>query len=308
MVFADIPGRTKKTEPIMLQQYVTFNPFRSIGIPSARYIKPEEMFGRLRELGTAERILFPRSWQVNALAYALKKKIFPSLATYHLGYDKIEMTRGFMALCPSMVPKTGFYLNTAVAFDTLADTFGLPFVCKEPRSSSGLGVFLIKTKEEFQLYAKDNPTLYVQEYLEMDRDLRVVIIGEEVVSTYWRVKSPGDFHNNISRGGRIERTNIPERVVWEVAGVAQALGIDYAGFDIAITNSGAFLLEFNVFFGTQGVQRSSSELGKIVHKHLQSDALDTLYKTGTLSCEPRSVSVPSEHCLEKAEINFWDRF
>lgn len=254
----------------MFQQYVTFNPLRSLGIPLVKYIKPEEMFGRLPELQTAHRILFPQSWQVNALAYALKKRIFPSLPTYHLGYDKIEMTRAFTALCPSKVPKTGIYSNGAVGFETLADEFGLPFVCKEPRSSSGLGVFLIRCSEDFNWYAKGNPTLYVQEYLEIDRDLRVVVIGEEVVSTYWRIKSPGAFHNNISRGGRVERTNIPENVVSEVAAVARALGIDYAGFDVAMTPSGTFLLEFNLFFGTRGIQQSSPELGKIVHRYLQS--------------------------------------
>lgn len=253
----------------MAGHYITFNPFRSIGVPFVKYVKPDDLFGCLRELDSAELILFPQSWQVNVLAYAMKKKIFPSLSSYHLGYDKIEMTRAFMALCPSKVPKTGIYSNTAIGFERLAADFGLPFVCKVPRSSSGMGVFLIRSGEDFIEYIKDNPVVYVQEYLEIDRDLRVVVVGEQVVGAYWRVKPPGAFHNNISRGGMIDRMNIPAKVVEEVAVIAKALGVDYAGFDVAVTRSGTFLLEFNVFFGTRGIQLSSPELGKIIYRYLQ---------------------------------------
>jgi ribosomal protein S6--L-glutamate ligase len=33
-------------------------------------------------------VLFPEYWQINPLVYALKKRIFPSVPTYHLGHDK----------------------------------------------------------------------------------------------------------------------------------------------------------------------------------------------------------------------------
>lgn len=254
----------------MTHDYISFNPFRSIGIPSVKHLKPENMYARLSDIQQAEYILFPEYWQVNALVYALKKKIFPSISSYHLGHDKVEMTRSLMAFCPVNVLDTGIYSSASIEFDVLADRFGVPFVCKEIRSSCGLGVFLIQSKEEFCNFARQNPVVYAQKYLEMDRDMRIVIIGNQVVAAYWKIRAPGSFHNNVARGGHIDRTNIPAQVVDVISGVALALDIDHAGFDVAISEEGIFLLEFNLFFGTKGILETSSLLGSLIHHYLQS--------------------------------------
>jgi ribosomal protein S6--L-glutamate ligase len=85
---------------------IAFDALRCLDIPGTRYIKPELMFRHKDEIKQADRVLFPEYWQVNSLAYSLQKRIFPSLGSYHLGHDKIEMTRAFWALCPEHVPHT----------------------------------------------------------------------------------------------------------------------------------------------------------------------------------------------------------
>ncbi|HCY85565.1 MAG TPA: hypothetical protein DHV36_10560 [Desulfobacteraceae bacterium] len=226
------------------------------------------MFKHLLEIQSAQKILFPEYWQVNSLIYGLNKPVFPSAATHHLGHNKVEMTRGFMAACPELTPRTGIYHAETVSFQHLADTFGLPFVCKEIRSASGLGVFLISTEADFNEYLRSNTVVYVQEYLDIDRDLRIVVIGNQVVSAYWRVGATQGFHNNVSRGGRIDRNDIPEFAVQKVLQAARDLNIDYAGFDAAITPEGIYLLEFNLQFGTSGIPYSSVELGRFIHEYL----------------------------------------
>ena len=260
-------------ETIVTYQYISFNPGRSMGVPSVRYIKPEDMFRHTDAIKEAKAVLFPEYWQVNALVHALKANIFPSVATYQLGHDKVEMTRGFLAACPLMVPKTGIYSNASIDFDTMAELFGLPFVCKEVRSSSGLGVFLIDHAEEFNAYIKDNPVVYIQEYLEIDRDLRIVVIGDQVLSAYWRMQAPGCFHNNVARGGRVDKTDIPELVLRQVLEVARELNINHAGFDVAVTPLGNYLLEFNPFFGTRGIAQNPLEMGQLIHQYLNAQFL-----------------------------------
>ncbi|WDP93246.1 MAG: ATP-grasp domain-containing protein [Desulfobacter sp.] len=237
------------------------------------------MFDCLHEIKQAEVVLFPEYWQVNSLVYALKKKIFPSIAAYHLGHDKVEMTRSFQALCPEHVLKTGIHRLENTGFDELADRFGMPFVCKEIHSSSGLGVFLIKSREDFNYYAKTNPTIYVQEYIPLERDLRIVVIGDRVVSAYWRVGGMDSFHNNISRGGKICRESVPKDIVDKVLTIAQGLGINYAGFDVALTDWGMFLLEFNLYFGTQGIPMNSFEIGQIIQHYLASESVEANLET-----------------------------
>ena len=253
----------------MNYRYLSFNPHRTIGIPEVTYIKPESMYRFIKEIHGAHKILFPEYWQVNTLIYAFKKEIFPSVATYHLGHDKIEMTRSIQACFPDLIPKTGIYAGASAHFDELADGFDLPFVCKEVRSSSGFGVFLIKTKDEFRIFKQNNPIVYVQEYIRIDRDLRIVVIGDKVVDSYWRIKAPGCFHNNLARGATISRNGIPQDAIDEVMGISSFLNINYAGFDIAVTETGLKIFEFNLYFGTKGVRLNSTEIGKRIGRYLQ---------------------------------------
>lgn len=265
-------------------QYVSFNPHRSIGIPAVRYIKPESMYRFVREIHAAQTILFPEYWQVNTLIYGLKKQVFPSPATYHLGHDKIEMTRAVMACFPEYIPKTEIRSSENAHFEDLADEFGLPFVCKEVRNSSGFGVFLIHTKEEFTVYKQDNSIVYVQEYIEIDRDLRVVVIGDGVVDAYWRIKETGCFHCNLARGAGLSRDNIPGHIIDEVMRIALFLKVDYAGFDVVPTSNGFKMFEFNLYFGTKGVRLTSVEMGRQIHRYIEQQAAGTDFIAGQIRC------------------------
>lgn len=236
----------------MLMRLVTFDPFRTLGLPGVRYIKPELMHQHLDTLRDADWLLFPGYWQLNTLLYVLKKNIFPSPVSYHLGYDKVEMTRAFQAACPAHVPHTEILANSPDNVRDILHRWPLPFVAKQIRASQGLGVFLIESAGQFEQYAAENEVLYVQERLPIERDLRIVVVGREIVAAYWR---EGDgFHNNVARGGNINRTlPIPPHAIDFVLTLAQYLNIDYAGFDVAMVNGQPMLLEFNRLFGQQGV-------------------------------------------------------
>lgn len=248
---------------------ISFNAFRTLDFAQVRYIKPELFFGQLDAVREADWILFPEYWQVNALVYGLKKRIFPSAASYHLGHDKVEMTRAFWSVCPEHVPWTEIRASTDANVGEILDWFGFPFVAKEARSSMGAGVHLIENRTAFLDYARQNAVLYVQEYLDIKRDMRIVFVGDRVVDAYWRVAGEGGFHNNVARGGSILREPVPEAAVALVERVARTLGIDHAGFDIALTDGRLYLLEFNVLFGNQGLSAAGRRLGKHVLKYLQ---------------------------------------
>lgn len=83
---------------------VSFNPFRTIGMPGVRYVKPEHMFKDVDIIKEADVVLFPETWQVPALVYGLKKKIFPSIETLQLGFSKVEMTRCPLDSCQKLRP------------------------------------------------------------------------------------------------------------------------------------------------------------------------------------------------------------
>ncbi len=252
----------------MTGRLVSFDPLRSLYIPGVTPIKPEHWLSRLDIVQAADWILFPEYWQVNALVYGLKKKIFPSISSFHLGHDKVEMTRVFQAVCPENTPFTQILAQTETAIETILDGFCFPFVAKEVRNSMGQGVFLIETRKDFLEYAKNNTVLYVQEYLPINRDLRLVLVGNKVVAGYWRIAAPGRFHNNVSCGGSVSFENIPEGAIRLVESFAGATGINHAGFDVAEVHGHFYFLEFNTRFGTRALIDRGIQLNPYILSYL----------------------------------------
>lgn len=247
---------------------VTFDPFRTLGIPGVKYIKPELYQAHLPEIRAADWLLFPEYWQVNALIYAHRRRIFPSPASYHLGHDKVQMTRALEARWPKHVPATLIRPSTPRDADEILDRLGLPLVAKDVRSSEGRGVVLIGSEAEWRAYCAGRSVLYAQEYLPIDRDLRVVVIGRDVVASYWRLQPPGGFLNNLAAGGTLSFEPAPTAALRLVTRIARALRIDHAGFDVAMVGRRPYVLEFNRLFGNAGLREQGIRPGELVHRYL----------------------------------------
>jgi ribosomal protein S6--L-glutamate ligase len=247
---------------------ISFDAFRGMHIPGIRTFKPEDWFARKNEVRESDWILFPAYWQVNTLVYGWKKKIFPSINSYHLGHNKIEMIRAFNAVRPDNTPFTRILPATDRAREQILDEFNFPFVAKDVLSSMGQGVYLIRNAKDFQAYARERETYYVQEYLPIQRDLRIIYVGESLVLGYWRTAPAGAFHNNISQGGTISYADVPQEALDLVAETAQAMGIDHAGFDVAEVDGQFYFLEFNVFFGGEALHRQGISLAPRIYNYL----------------------------------------
>ncbi|PWG63854.1 ATP-grasp domain-containing protein [Spiribacter halobius] len=249
---------------------ITFDPFRSLGLP-ARYIHPERWLEHREALAHADGVLFPEYWQVNALVHGLGARIFPSAASYRLGHDKIEMTRALQAAFPDHVPETLILPSTPAALELALDRLGLPLVAKQPRASQGAGVALVETAAGLRRWAEREPVLYLQECLPAERDLRVVWVGDAVVTAYWRQGPEGCFHNNVARGGEVSFDDVPHAALGLVGRIARHFGIDHAGFDLMLVGGHAYMLEFNVLFGHDALQQAGIRLSDPIRAWLERD-------------------------------------
>ncbi len=249
---------------------VSFNAFRTIGMPGVHYIKPDLMFKEIDAIRKADIILFPETWQVPALVYGWKKKIFPSIESMQLGFSKTEMTRALWAVAPENVPYTEILASTPTNIAMILDTFPFPFVAKEIRNSMGRGTFLIESEQQFMEYAKKNDVLYVQEHLENDgKDMRICVIGDEVFASYWRVGMEGEFLHNLAQGGKLCYDFVPPEASELVLRVARELNINHAGFDVMISEGKFYILEFNILFGNQGLQKAGVSLEQTIYQYVR---------------------------------------
>lgn len=247
---------------------LSFDPYRTLGMPAVTYLKPEQMLSQREQVLGADVVLFPQTWQLNVLCYAWRRRVFPSPATYDLGYDKVEMTRAFEALFPRHVPRTLIVPATESGIRRVLEELGLPVVVKEPRNSMGRGVALVETMAELRAWTERVPVLYAQEYLPAEADLRVVWVGDRVLSAYWRRGGDG-FHHNVACGGEADFDRIPLPALVLVRDVANALGIDHAGFDLIVDGDHVWLLEFNVLFGNEALNRCGIGVAPAIHDYLE---------------------------------------
>lgn len=256
-------------QPVSLSmKLISFDALRTLKFPPHSYIKPELFFRHKEEIQAADWVLFPEYWQLNPLVYGLKARIFPSLSSYLIGHNKVEMTRVFETIVPAHVPFTLIHGNHPDRAEEIWDAMPLPFVAKIPKASMGEGVFLIENRADWNSYCKKTDVLYAQEYLPIDRDLRLVVIGDKVVGGYWRIQSDNGFHNNIARGGTMMAGFIPQAAIDLVEKVARTLGVDHAGFDVAMVGEHPYLFEFNRIFGTQGVEQLIGDLTPLIVNYL----------------------------------------
>ncbi|MFH1154266.1 MAG: RimK family alpha-L-glutamate ligase [Pseudomonadota bacterium] len=201
-------------------------------------------------LSAAEKIYFPTAFYAD-LFIAAGKKIFPSCRTYTYAQDKIRQSALFKFLgIPH--PETRFFFGPRQKRKIL-DYFPFPFIAKQARGSSmGKGVFLVRNHQDLTEYLTLNGPAYIQEYIPIDRDIRVIVIGYEIVLAFWRERPPGDFRTNISRGGTIRLNDIPKGALDLALTTATRCGWDDVGLDILEHNGSFSIIEANMKYGRKG--------------------------------------------------------
>ena len=146
----------------------------------------------------------------------------------------------------------------------------MPFVIKGRGGGEGDQTWLVRSPRELdqvvgtlrKLEWQGRFGFVVQEYVEgLDQDLRVVVVGERVVS-YWR-ESPGTFRKNLARGGRINRDVSPElkaAVEAAVRRLCRSTGINLAGCDLFFPKDAdePLFVEVNYTFGRTGLGGSEA--------------------------------------------------
>ncbi len=198
----------------------------------------------------AAKIYYPTAFYAD-LFDAIGKSTFPSYHTYKCVQDKIRQT-ALLQLAGLPHPRTRvFYGKRQQA--RIGRYFNFPCIGKEPRGSAmGRGVFLIGDAADLERYTHDRHVAYIQEYIPIDRDIRVVVIGGRAAHAYWRIAAQGEFRTNLARGGRISLDPVPETAVALALKAAHTCGWDDVGMDICSHNGQFTILEGNMKYGKQG--------------------------------------------------------
>ncbi|MFB6206250.1 MAG: RimK family alpha-L-glutamate ligase [Haloglomus sp.] len=156
------------------------------------------------------------------------------------------------------------------------DRFGPEFVYKTAIGTHGGGTW--KLGQEDVLNPRvGNRQAFLQQYLEHDAerhsDLRVYVVGGEVVGAMRRLAPEDEWRTNVALGGNVEDAG--DALTDEVADIAvraaDVIGLDYAGVDLVEDERGWYILEVNPTAGFKGLFEAT---GRSPAPHIAQLALD----------------------------------
>ncbi|MBD51457.1 MAG: 30S ribosomal protein S6--L-glutamate ligase [Euryarchaeota archaeon] len=154
----------------------------------------------------------------------------------------------------------GSWKDTARAVSRVG---GTPCVIKSTEGTHGYGVFLAKSDQQarqlvYQMLERNMRPL-VQEYIEEShgQDIRVLVVGGEVVASMKRKANGSEFRSNFHLGGSVQKIEINEEQKRIACLAASAMGLDLAGVDMLLSSRGPLILEVNSSPGLEGIETST---------------------------------------------------
>jgi RimK family alpha-L-glutamate ligase len=136
--------------------------------------------------------------------------------------------------------------------------FGEEAVYKTAIGTHGGGTWKIGPEEDVNPRV-GNRQAFLQSLIERsgerNRDLRVYVVGEEVIGAMNRYAPENDWRTNVALGGDVENASetLPREVVNIALASTDVIGLDYAGVDLVEGEDGWYVLEVNPTAGFKGL-------------------------------------------------------
>ncbi len=158
-------------------------------------------------------------------------------------------------------PKTVMSRSASTLQGVVKGLGGMPLVVKRLQGAKGTGVFLTETYPaarsvvEATLAVGLNPML--QQYIPESKgqDIRMFVVGEQVVAAMRRYSGKNDFRSNVHCGGHAEKVKLSDSYKRLAIRATRALGLVIAGVDVIESSSGPMIMEVNTSPGFQELEK-----------------------------------------------------
>lgn len=147
------------------------------------------------------------------------------------------------------------------SFTKLSNIFGKPFIYKYTKGFAGKNVYKIDNSKSRLSIKNFNEAInqryfIAQQYQPANFDLRIIVIGKQVIGAMKRSAAKIDeFRTNYSLGGNVEKYPIDHRLKKLSLAAAKACRCDYAGIDIIFWQNKPYILEVNRYFHFGGFDK-----------------------------------------------------
>lgn len=209
------------------------------------------------------------------------KKIFPDMNMYFAYGDKIKENDIFKYL-KVPTPKTHITFRKETAL-SIIKKIKYPFILKDAHGYGGWHVYKIKDQKEAKkfiekifsvrglrhYYATMKDYFLAQEFVEVEKDLGVIVIGNKIACAYWR-SSVGDWKHNINQGSSANFDGVPKKALKMCLDFNRKMKIHWMSYDLFVTKSGRVLMnEFSCNFGIKAPTSAGYEIRKMQIEYIK---------------------------------------
>ncbi len=170
-------------------------------------------------------------------------QFIPSLDTQFANKSKENVTR-FAWKYNIPVPKTYIFYDREKGMKFIEET-KYPKIIKKSYGPSNYGGYFVhkvdSAKEAKELLEKKKyHPIYMQDFVPMEADVRVMLIGHKPVCAFWRRPPKGEWLTNTSQGGSMDYMDVPKELLDLAVKVSKAANAEYWACDVAVGEDGKY--------------------------------------------------------------------
>jgi ribosomal protein S6--L-glutamate ligase len=161
------------------------------------------------------------------------------------------------------VPRTVMATRGAATARLVEEVGGLPCIIKLLRGTQGVGVMIANTQAEAQTILQTfwglGQDVCLQEFVaeSKGKDVRALVVGDQVVGAMRRRARKGEFRSNIHRGGEGKPIRLERAYVETAVTAARLIGLEICGVDMLEGSDGPRVMELNSSPGFEGLEQAT---------------------------------------------------
>ena len=215
-------------------------------------VKPEDLSDDFSEVVINRCVSYFRGLHIAALLEKAGLKVINSFKVMLVCGNKVFTDLSLMS-ANVPVPKTLLAFTGKGTLKAL-DELGFPAVIKPVVGSWGRLIALVKDKDSAQAIIEAREQIrnalfqiyYIQEYVKRPpRDIRVLVIGDDVVAASYRYSPKDDWRTNVARGGVSKPCPLTEELREIALRAAEAVGEGVLAIDCMESPNGLLVHEIN---------------------------------------------------------------
>lgn len=158
------------------------------------------------------------------------------------------------------IPRTTFVRDKKDVMPAIARVGGAPVIIKLIEGTQGIGVLLAENETSaasiIELLQSQKQNVLIQKFVaeSKGKDIRAIVVGDQVVAAMRRVAQGQEFRSNVHRGGRTEQVELDDTYKETAIRAAQIMGLRVAGVDMLEGKDGPQVLEINSSPGLEGIE------------------------------------------------------